>query len=204
MRRVLLAVLLVPIVAASVATAAPDTRVAIPTADASIAVPATWKALNARTVANSAAMNRLIAQNPSLRPFLAQLQSAGSPVKLMAFDLNAARQFATNVNVVVAPASPGLTLPQLAAAYEPQLRRLLPSLRGGISSRIVALPATRALRASYRIGFSTSGRTLTVQTLQYIVLRRGKSIVITLSTLPGQSASRRATFTAIARSLRFG
>lgn len=203
MRRVLLAALLVPIVAASVASAAPDTRVAIPTAGASIAVPATWKALNARTVANSAAMNRLIAQNPSLRPFLAQLQSAGSPVKLMAFDLNAAQQFATNVNVVVAP-SPGLTLPQLAAAYEPQLRRLLPSVRGRISTRLVSLPATRAVRASYRIGLSTSGRTLTVQTLQYIALRRGKSIVITFSTLPGQAASRQAMFTAIARSLRFG
>jgi hypothetical protein len=200
-RRVVLAAMLASVIAASVATAASNTRLSIPTAGASIAVPASWRALDARTAANSAAFNRFVAQNPSLRPFLAQMQGANSPIKLMALDPTLAQGFATNVNVSRAPA--GVTLAQLAAVYEKQLETLLPALQGGVSTRVVSLPATQALRASYRIGFNTNGRKLAVQTLQYVVLRGSKSIVITLSTLPGQAAGRGATFDAIARSLRF-
>ncbi len=203
MRRLVLIALLVSLVAASVATAAPSNRVPIPTAGASIAVPASWKALNARTAANSAAFNRFVAQNPSLRPFLVQMQGASSPIKLMALDPKLAQGFATNVNVVVSSAPAGVTLAQLASVYKKQVESLVPGLQGGVSTRVVSLPATQALRASYRIGFNTNGRKLAVQTLQYVVLRGSKSIVITLSTLPGQAAGRGATFDAIARSLRF-
>ena len=108
------------------------------------------------------------------------------------------------MNVVVAAPSPGVTLAQLATAYKRQLKTLVPSLKGPVATSIVSLPAGKALRASYRLGFAFNGRTLTVQSLQYPVLRPDKSLVITFSTLPAQAAVRGATFTSIARSLRFG
>lgn len=202
--RAVLACSLIVLLATPVASAGTTKRLEIPAAGASIAVPSAWKALDASVVTNSREFGRFIDENPSLRPFVDQMRGPGSAIKLMVFDLKLTRGFATNVNVVVSAGSPGVTPAQLASLYEQQLRTLLPTLQGPVTTRVVSLPSGKAVRASYRIGFKTAGRTLTVQSLQYVVLRANKSIVLTFSTLPTQARARAATFTAIARSLRFG
>ncbi len=204
MRRAVLVLSLLTALTVASATAAADTsRHPIAGAGASISVPGSWKTIDARTVTNSAAFARFVDENPSLRPFVAQMSGPNSAIKLMAFDLKLTNGYATNVNVVVTPASAQTTLKQIAAAYDQQLRSLVPSLQGGVATRIVSLPATKAVRASYRLGLTSGGRRVTVQSLQYVVLRGNRSIVITFSTLPGQASARRGTFDTIARSLRF-
>jgi hypothetical protein len=202
-RQAVLACSLLALLATSVASAGVTKRLEIPTAGASIAVPTAWKALDASVVTSSKEFARFIDQNPSLRPFVEQMRGPGSTIKLMVFDLKLTRGFATNVNVVVGSGSAGVTLAQLESLYKQQLRTLLPTLQGPVTTSVVSLPSGKAVRASYRIGFETAGRTLTVQSLQYVVLRANKSIVLTFSTLPTQARARGATFTAIARSLRF-
>lgn len=203
-RHAVVACSLLALLATPIAAAGATKRLEIPATGASIAVPATWKALDASVVTDSRAFGRFIDQNPSLRPFVDQMRGPGSSVKLMVFDLKLTRGFATNVNVVVGAGAPGVTLAQLASLYKRQLRTLLPTLQGPVTTGFASLPSGVAVRASYRIGFKTAGRTLTVQSLQYVVLRANKSIVLTFSTLPTQARARSATFTAIARSLRFG
>ena len=195
--------LLLAAVIAPASSAADTRRHTIPTAGASIAVPASWRVLDARMVTDSAAFARFIDDNPSLAPFVSQMRGARSVIKLMAFDLRLTRAFATNVNVVVSPPSPGVTLSGLATIYEQQLKTLVPALQGPVATSVVSLPAGKSLRASYRLGFRFGGRTLTVQSLQYVLLRPDKTIVVTFTTLPAQASARGATFTAIARSLRF-
>lgn len=202
-RHAVLACSLLALLATPVASAGATKRLEIPAAGASIAVPTAWKALDTSIVTNSQEFTRFIDENPSLRPFADQMRGPGSAIKLMVFDLKLTRGFATNVNVVVGAGSPGVTLAQLASLYKQQLRTLLPTLQGPVTTGIVSLPSGKAVRASYRIGFKTAGRTFIVQSLQYVVLRANKSIVLTFSTLPTQARARSATFTAIARSLRF-
>ena len=201
--RALVAAALIALLVAAVATAAPTKRHAIPTAGASIATPSSWKALDARIVTNPKVLKAFVDQNPALRPFISQISGPGSVIKLMVFDLKVTNGFATNVNVVVS-ATPGVTLAQIASVYANQLKTVLPTLKSAVTTRIVSLPSGKALRAGYRVGFAIGGRTVVVQTLQYLLLHAGKTIVVTFSTLPAHAAARATTFTAIARSLRFG
>ena len=167
-------------------------------------MPADWSTVDSRLVTDSDAFRRYVDQNPSLKPFLASISGPGSVIKLMSFDLPPVRRFVTNVNVVVTRAPGGVTLAQIAAVYPAQLKALLTTLRGPVSTMTVSLPAGKALQATYRVLFTFDGRRVTVQQRQYIVLHGGNNIVVTFSTLPDLMARRSATFTAIARSLRFG
>ena len=189
---------------AAAGSAAPPKRYSITGAGATIAVPAAWETLDRRTVTNSAAFRRFIDENPALQPFVAQMTGPSSAIKLMAFDLKLSGSFATNVNVVLStPAPSGLTPQQVASIYGRELKARLTTIQGPVAASVVRLPAGTAVRASYKVRFTNQGRRLTVQTLQYLVLRPDKSLVVTFSTLPSESARRSATFTTIARSLRF-
>ena len=187
----------------SVAGAASTKRYTITGAGATIDVPSSWEVLDRRTVTNSAAFKRFIAENPALRPFVAQMTGASSAIKLMAFDLRLTSGFATNVNVVLSGPTGGLTPTQVATIYGRELKNRLSTIQGPVATSVVTLPAGKAVRASYKVRFTNQGRSLIVQTLQYLVLRSDKSLVVTFSTVPSHAARRKATFTAIARSLRF-
>lgn len=206
MRRIVVAALVLVLAAglASVGSAATPKRYSISGAGATIAVPAAWEALDRRTVTNSAAFRRFIDENPALRPFVAQMTGANSAIKLMAFDVKQSGTFATNVNVVLSsPAPSGLTPQQVASIYGRELKARLTTIQGPVSASVVTLPSGKAVRASYKVNFTNQGRQLTVQTLQYLVLRPDKSLVVTFSTVPSEAARRSGTFTTIARSLRF-
>ena len=185
------------------ARAGTTTRYAISGAHATIAVPSSWKVLDRRTVTNSAAFSRFVDENPALRALATQMRAPNSAIKLMAFDPTRGT-FATSVNVVLSGPSAGLTPQQAASSYAREVKAQLPYVLGPIATSVVRLPIGPAVRASYRVRFTSNGRAVTTQTLQYLVLREDTSFVVTLTTLPAEAARRRAAFTAIARSLRLG
>ena len=153
MRRIAVAALLVSLLAglASAGNAATTTRLTIPGAGASIAVPSSWEAIDRRTVTNSAAFGRFLDENPALAAFANQMRGANSPIRLMAFDLKLARGFATNLNVVVTAPSPGLTPRQVATIYARGLKAQLRTVRGPVATSVVTLPSGKAVRASYKV-----------------------------------------------------
>ena len=203
MRRAILLVTVVALVAVGVATGSPTgrtTRHPIPTAGISLATPSSWRTVDSRAALASKGVQALLKENPQLAAIINQVAGANSPVKFLSFDPNVTDHFATNVNVVVTSVPASVTLPALAAAISSQLKTL-PGLASPITTSTVTLPIGRAVKESFRLTVVSSGKKLTVQTLQYLLLRHAQSIVVTFSTTPNQSARRAATFKAIAASI---
>jgi hypothetical protein len=163
----------------------------------SLAVPASWIAVESGLPQDL--LDRISRQNPKLAPYIVQLGQSGSPMKFLALDPAIRGGFATNANVVVMPVPTGTTF----AAYRASLVAGLRTIASGpVKQRVVTIGGVRALRVSYRLQI-TLGQTRTVQTLQYAFLRKGRSIVVTYTTLPGQSARYAKTFQRSAASIRF-
>jgi hypothetical protein len=201
MRRAVLLVLLVAVtVTAAAAAAGRTTRHPIPTAGISLATPSSWRAVDSQSVLTSAAVQAVLKENPQLTAIISQVTGPDSPIKFLSFDPKMTEHFATNVNVVVTSVPANVTLPVLAAAVASQLRAL-PGLASAITTSRVKLPIGPAATERFRLHVVSSGRKLTVQTLQYVLLHHGQSIVVTFSTTPSQSARRAATFGAIAASI---
>ena len=177
------------------------TRHAVPTAGISLATPSSWRGIDSRTALSSPGVKKLLAENPTLAALIRQVSGAGSTVKFLAIDPRVVDRFATNVNVVVTPIPSGVTFAALAAAAPSELERI-PGLVSKVKASTVTLPIGPAVKASYRLSIVNGGKKQTVETLQYIFLRPGLSIVVTCSTTPSQRARRAATFTAIAASIR--
>jgi hypothetical protein len=202
-RAILLLVVVAALAAVGAATGSPTgrtTRHPIPTAGISLVTPSSWRAVDSRAILSSKGVQAMLKENPQLAAIINQVAGANSPVKFLSFDPKVTDHFATNVNVVVTSVPANITFPVLAAAIASQLKSL-PGLASPITSSTVTLPIGRAVKESFRLTIVSSGKKLTVQTLQYILLRNAQSIVVTFSTTPNQSARRAATFTAIAASI---
>jgi hypothetical protein len=199
-RRPLLALLALLVAASVVGSAAAAERFkrhTVPNQGLSLAVPASWVAVDASLPAS--AIDRLSRQNPKLAPYLGQLSGPGSAAKFLALDPAVRNGFATNVNVVVAPI-PSVPFEVFRSAIVREIRSLVGSAK--IDERVVTIDGVRGVRLSYPFRI-TVGRTYTVSTLQYAFPRAGKSIVVTYTTLPSVKTRYAPTFARSAASIRF-
>lgn len=172
-------------------------RHTVPGEQMSLAVPASWKAVDANLPAST--LREFERQNPKLAPYIRQLTGPNSPARFLAFDPALRSGFATNVNVVAVPI-PNVTFAQYRAALVGEIRSLVGS--EPIAARTVKVSNQRALRLSYRLQI-TAGSRVTVQTLQYAFQRPGRSIVVTYTTLPALKSRYASTFSRSAASIRF-
>jgi hypothetical protein len=198
MRRILVGLAVTVVAASLVATAGAAERFerhTIRGEGMSLAVPASWVAVDATLPA--AALERLRRENPRLSPYL--VPRSGSRAKFLALDPSVKGGFATNVNVVVS-AIPSVTFDVYRAAILSEIRSLLGSAK--VSHRTVKIGGVRGVRLSYRFRV-TFGRTYTVSAIQYGLLRPGKNVVVTYTTLPRLAARYAPTFARSAASIRF-
>jgi hypothetical protein len=183
-----------------VATAAAAERFkrhAVPGQGLSLAVPATWVAVDASLP--DAAIERLRRDNPKLAPYLGQLTGPNSAAKFLALDPAVRDGFATNVNVVVAPI-PSVPFDVYRTAIVREIQGIVGSTK--VDHRPVTIDGVRGVRISYPFRI-TVGRTYTVSTLQYAFPRPGNSVVVTYTTLPRSKARYASTFARSAASIRF-
>jgi len=164
----------------------------------SVAVPAAWAATAGGV--SQAVLERLARENPKLAPFVRGLGGPNSPMKFIALDPKVRDGFATNVNVVVVPARPGITFAQYRQALLAELRSVVGS--EPIEQSVARIGGVRAVRFRYRLRL-TFGRTITAQTLQYAFLRPGRSVIVTYTTLPRFASTYMETFARSAASIRF-
>lgn len=164
----------------------------------SLAVPASWVAVDASLP--DAAVEKLRRENPKLAPYLGQLSGPSSAAKFLALDPAVRNGFATNVNVVVAPI-PAVAFDVYRAAIVREIQGIVGPAK--VDHRPVAIGGARGVRISYPFRI-TVGRTYTVATLQYAFPRQGRSVVVTYTTLPGQKSRYASTFARSAASIRFG
>jgi predicted N-acetyltransferase YhbS len=198
-RAALFAIAALTVTVAAVATASaatPFKRHAVKGQGVSIAVPAAWIAIESGIP--QSVIEELSKQNQALAPYIDQLATPGSPMKLLALDPTLHAGFATNANVVVVPVPAGTTFDLYRLGVVAGLRALKP---GRIAQRVVTIGGKKALRVSYRFRI-TLGRPRTVQTLQYAFLRGARSIVVTYTTLPSLASRYAGTFARSAASIR--
>ena len=199
-RTALLTLVAVVVAASLVATAGAAERFkrhSIPGQGLSLAVPASWVAVNATLP--DAAIERLRRQNPKLAPYLGQLTGPSSAAKFLALDPAVQNGFATNVNVVVAPI-PSVTFDVFRAAIVNEIRSLVGTTK--VDHRAITINGARGVRLAYPFRI-TVGRTYTVSTLQYAFPRPGRSVVVTYTTLPRLKARYAPTFARSAATIRF-
>ena len=193
MRTVSLTVVAVVVAASLVATAGAAERFkrhSVPGQGLSLAVPASWVAVNATLP--DAAIERLRRENPKLAPYLGQLTGPRSAAKFLA--LNPAVQ-----NVVVAPI-PSVTFDVFRSAIVNEIRSLVGTAK--LDHRAITINGARGVRLAYPFRI-TVGRTYTVSTLQYAFPRQGRSVVVTYTTLPRLKARYAPTFARSAATIRF-
>jgi hypothetical protein len=194
-----------------VSTAAPQNRSAqpgwhthrVPSERFSIALPASWYALAARTPAFARTLRAVLAKNPSLAPLLRGLAKSSSPLKFIAVDLSAASirsGFVTNLNVIDQPTF--LSFDAWTRLNLTLLQRL-PIVVGHVWQRRLRLPAGRALRLRYTERLSLGARTIRVAITQFLLVHTGTGYVLTFSTAPGRARAGAATFLRSAETLRF-
>ena len=184
--------------------AAPTARIRteVPAAGMSLALPATWRLVDART-AGRLAKETLAKENPQLASILAELDRPGTGLVFFAFDPNGAEKFATNVNIVVSEVPNGVTVSQLMSASKRELSRI-PGRVGPVTSSAVLLPGGLAAGSRVDIAVKTRGKPLIARVMQYAWLRPGHSVVVSFTTRRSTYPQYRPVFIAAARSVRFG
>lgn len=184
--------------------AAPTARIRtnVPAAGLSLALPATWRLVDART-AGRLARETLVKENPQLASILAELDRPGTGLVFFAFDPAGAETFATNVNIVVSRIPSGVTIDQLIAASRSELSRI-PGRVGPVTSGAVLLPAGLAAGSRVDITVSARGKPVVARVMQYAFLRPRRSVVVSFTTRRSTYARYRPVFIAAVRSVRFG
>ena len=199
-KRLAVALVAVAVATSLVATAGAAvrlTRHTVPGQGLSLAVPASWVAVDASLP--DAAIDELRRQNPKLAPYLGQLSGPASAAKFLALDPAVQNGFATNVNVVVAPI-PSVAFDVYRAAIVREIQGIVGSAK--VDHRPVTIGGARGVRISYPFRI-TVGRTYIVATLQYAFPRKGTSVVVTYTTLPRLKSRYAPTFGRSAASIRF-
>jgi hypothetical protein len=144
---------------------------------------------------------QLARDNPDFAPLLDAMSSGEQPIKLFAFDPEAQRSFATNVNVVAVDLPSGTTLEQFVAANEADIEAFGGRV-GEIESKAAQLPSGPARSLAYGVRLTTGGSERTIATLQYLLVGGDKGYVVTFSTLPDLSERYDPVFDRTIRSLR--
>lgn len=179
-------------------------RTAVAAEGFSVALPPGWKPVS--TTSADRAFETLKAANPGLANLVKdQLQglNLSTLIKLLAFDTQSptlAQQFATNMNVVVAPAA-GVDIGTFLSQNLSQLTKTT-GLTNVSSSRL-ELPAGPAGLVKSQLTVNAPGGAQQVAITQYLVVNGEKGYIMSFSTLPGSVASYADQFLAIAKTFRF-
>jgi hypothetical protein len=203
--RLLALVFLGALATATAVAAAPlakVTRTKVPAAGLSLALPTSWKRVDAQT-AGQIAKETLAQENPQLAGILAELDRPGTGLVFFAFDPKGAEQFATNVNIVVSRIPAGVTLAQLVAASKSELSGI-PGRVGRVTAVAATLPGGPAAHSIVDVAVSNKGKKVVARVTQYAFLRPGRSVVVSFTTRKTGSARYAPTFAAAAHSVRFG
>jgi hypothetical protein len=168
-----------------------------------VGLPPGWKSVS--TTNADKAYEALKSANPQLASLVKdQLGgSLSSLIKLLAFDTKSptlAQQFATNMNVVVAPAA-GVGLETFLEQNLVQLRKT-PGLVGVESSKL-ELPSGAAGLVTSQLTVNAPGGAQQVAITQYLLVNGTNGYILSFSTLPSFAANYRDAFKQIAETFRF-
>jgi len=168
----------------------------------SVGIPPGWKSVS--TTSADQAFEALKAANPQLANLVKdQLgESLSSLIKLLAFDTNSPtleEKFATNMNVVVAPA-PGVDINTFLEQNLAALRKT-PGL-ANVEYKNLRLPAGPGALVTSQLTLNAPGGAQQVAITQYLLVNGAKGYIMSFSTLPSFVHNYEADFRKIAETFR--
>jgi hypothetical protein len=166
-----------------------------------VAAPESWRAISVDQLTNNGELEAMFKETPALERYAEAFRGPNSPLKFFAMDPNIRNAFATNLNITVEELPAGMTLDGYEQASRSQLQTLT-NIVGEFGSERVELPAGQALRLTYQLKLTASGRLRTASTLQYIFVGGGVAYVLTYTTLPEFASDYEDEFAESARSFR--
>jgi hypothetical protein len=172
------------------------TRHDIRDSNASVALPAEWKALedfDEQTISD------FMKENEEFAPYVEPLLR-NDVFKLVALDPDIEEAFATNLNVIVAPV--GMPLRDWVAHENAITRRH--AVPGSLRTTFIRTPEGEAARGSWLLEFNSGGEKKTVRTVQYMFQRGGTGYLLTFTTPPSLATKYEPTFSKLANSFRIG
>jgi hypothetical protein len=172
------------------------TRHDIRDSNASVALPAEWKALEDFDVQT---LSDFTKENEKFAPYVEPLLR-NDVFKLFALDPDIEEAFATNLNVIVAPV--GMPLRDWVARENASTRRV--AVPGSLRTSYVTTPAGEAAQVSWLLELNSGGEKKTVRSVQYMFQESGSGYVLTFSTLPSLATKYEPTFRKSAESFRLG
>lgn len=162
-----------------------------------ISVPSSWKTLDDL---DDDAVESFSRENPEFAPFM-EAARANDAVDFIALDPEVTDEFATNLNVIVAPVPTSLTFERWV---DGNVRTIDTIESAQVTSKTpTKLPTGRAVRLVWSYALNQPGGARRVAVDQYYVRRDGEGFVLTYTTLPAQAAAYRPTFAQSARSFEF-
>jgi hypothetical protein len=169
----------------------------------SVGLPPNWTSLPTTSV--DQAMKTLQRENPELARLVGpQLGSSlSSLMKLLAFDGTSPtlqRNFATNLNIIVAPAESSTSFEEFVSASEAQLRAV--SSVSNVTSERHALPVGPSAIVRSELTLNTGAGSQKAAITQYLVLGRDKAYILSFTTLPDALDTYAPVFEQIAQTFR--
>lgn len=155
-----------------------------------IAVPKSWRSIDASTALSGAAVKQFKQDNPAAAGAVEALSRPNSPMKFVAVD-PAAIDFATNVNVLVSRIPPGTRYGTWTRVEAAQIQALHPT---HVSQGPVRLAPGKGYRIAYRAKLMIRGGPRELAIHQYMLKRGGTLYVITYTTSAAEEARRSKAF----------
>jgi hypothetical protein len=161
---------------------------------ASVALPEEWKVIKDF---DQESISDFTKENEKFAPYVEPLLR-NDVFKLFAIDPDIQEEFATNLNVIVAPVS--MPLRQWVEQENVSTRRL--AVPGSLRTKYIQTPEGEAANASWLLEVNSGGEKRQVRSQQYMFQKDGAGYVLTFSTLPTLATQYEPTFTKSARSFQ--
>jgi hypothetical protein len=158
----------------------------------SIALPKTWRSIDAHEALNSGTMKRFEKANPQLAGQMQALAQPNSPLKLLALGPADDGNFLANLNVIVTRIPSDLSFDEWTSAELKEIEKV-PSVKE-VQKEETQLQPGQALHLNYRASFNRPSGSFEVHVHQWMVRNEGFLYILTYTTSPAQEPKQRQTF----------
>lgn len=157
-----------------------------------VALPKTWRSLDAKHALASDTMRQFEKSNPQLKGQVQALAEPDSPLKLLATGPVGKDGFLTNLNVIVTQLPPDLDFDDWTKAELAEIQKV-PTVKN-VEQEVTELPPGETLHLNYHATFNRASGPFEVVVNQWMVKKDDFLYILTYTTSPSQQAKLRQAF----------
>jgi hypothetical protein len=157
-----------------------------------VALPKSWRSLDAKDVLASGTMKQFERSNPQLKGQVEALAKPDSPLKLLATGPIGKDGFLTNLNVIVTQLPPDLEFDEWTKAELAEIQKV-PTVKD-VEQEVTQLPPGKTLHLNYHATFNKPSGPFEVVVNQWMLKKDDFLYILTYTTSPSQEAKLQQTF----------